>query len=81
LSDVTKNHLEQEGISGTIKVFGCLAEEYLTGKNYMASAGAFDGLDACLHNHPGPVNTVWNFHSTASADIWVEWEGVTACSR
>lgn len=73
-----KNHLDSEGISGTIKVFGCPAEEYLTGKNYMASAGAFDGLDACLHNHPGPVNTVWNFHSAASADIWVEWEGVTA---
>ena len=72
------NHLEKEEIAGTIKVFGCPAEEKLNGKNYMASAGAFDGLDVCLHNHPCPENTVWNFHSTASMDLWVEWHGTAA---
>ncbi len=73
-----KNHMEKEKISGTIKVVGCPAEELLNGKNYMAANGAFKGLDVCLHNHPGPVNTVWNFHSTASIDLWVEWQGRTA---
>ena len=73
-----KNHLDKEKIAGTIKVFGCPAEEKLNGKNYMASAGAFKGLDACLHNHPGMVNTVWNFHSAASIDLWIEWRGRTA---
>lgn len=73
-----KNHLEKEKIKGTIKVIGCPAEELLNGKNYMAANGAFNGLDVCLHNHPGPVNTVWNFHSTASMDLWVEWYGTTA---
>jgi len=73
-----KNHMEKEKISGTLRVVGCPAEEYLTGKNYMASAGAFDGLDVCMHNHPAMINTVWNFHSTASMDLWVEWQGTTA---
>lgn len=50
-----KAHMEKEKIPGTIKVFGCPAEELLAGKNYMAQAGAFEGLDACLHHHPGPL--------------------------
>ena len=73
-----KNHMEKENIAGTLKVFGCPAEEKLNGKNYMAAAGAFKDLDVCMHNHPGPVNTVWNFHSTASIDLWIEWHGTTA---
>lgn len=73
-----KSHMEKEKIAGTIKVFGCPAEELLTGKNYMASAGAFDGLDVCLHNHPMGENAVWNFHSAASIDMWVEFHGKAA---
>ena len=73
-----KAHMEKKRISGTLKVFGCPAEEKMTGKNYMASAGAFKGLDVALHNHPAPVNSVWNFHSTAMVDLIVEWNGVTA---
>ena len=70
--------MEKNNIAGTLRVVGCPAEEYLNGKNYMAAAGAFDGLDACLHNHPMSINAVWNFHSTASLDLWVEWRGTTA---
>lgn len=75
-----KAHMEKEKIPGTIKVFGCPAEELLTGKNYMAQAGAFDGLDACLHHHPGPINAALNFHTTAAMDLTIEWEGTTAHS-
>jgi aminobenzoyl-glutamate utilization protein B len=73
-----RSHMEKEKLPGTLKVFGCPAEEKCTGKNYMAQAGAFKGLDACLHNHPAPLNTVWNFHSTALVDLIVEWNGTTA---
>jgi aminobenzoyl-glutamate utilization protein B len=73
-----KNHMEREKISGTIKVFGCPAEEMLNGKNYMAAGGAFDGLDVCMHNHPMMENSVWNFHSAASMDLWIEWHGRAA---
>jgi aminobenzoyl-glutamate utilization protein B len=73
-----KNHIEKENIAGTIRVFGFPAEELLNGKNYMANDGAFDGLDVCIHNHPMMETSVWNFHSTAAIDLWIEWHGVTA---
>jgi aminobenzoyl-glutamate utilization protein B len=70
--------MEKENTPGTIKVFGCPAEELLAGKNYMAQAGAFEGLDACLHHHPGPINAALNFHTTAAMDLTIEWEGTTS---
>ncbi|MGR5169333.1 amidohydrolase [Vibrio astriarenae] len=73
-----KNHMMKENIPGTIKVYGCPAEEALNGKNYMAATGIFDELDVCLHNHPAMVNTAINFHSAASIDLIFEWHGVTA---
>jgi aminobenzoyl-glutamate utilization protein B len=73
-----KAHMEKEGIPGTIKVFGCPAEELLTGKNYMAKAGAFDGVDAVLHHHPGPRNLAFNFSMQASIDLTIEWQGKSA---
>lgn len=73
-----KNHMEKEGIAGTIKVFGCPAEEALNGKNYMVAAGVFDDLDVALHNHPFDVTTAVNFHTTASVDLIMEWHGITA---
>ena len=73
-----KAHMEKEKIAGTIKVFGCPAEELIAGKNFMARAGAFKGLDACLHSHPGMVNAAWNFHAAGLQDLWLEWHGRTA---
>ena len=73
-----KKHMQKEGIPGTIKVFGCPAEEALNGKNYMVAAGVFDGLDVALHNHPFDVTTAVNFHTTASVDLILEWHGITA---
>jgi aminobenzoyl-glutamate utilization protein B len=73
-----KDYMEAEGVEGTLKVFGCPAEELLIGKNYMAKAGAFEGLDACLHHHPGPRNIAFNFQMQASADLAIEWRGKSA---
>jgi aminobenzoyl-glutamate utilization protein B len=73
-----KTHMENEKIAGTLKVFGCPAEEMIAGKNFMARAGAFKGLDACLHSHPGMVNAAWNFHAAGLQDLTLEWAGRTA---
>jgi aminobenzoyl-glutamate utilization protein B len=43
-------------VKGTIKVFGCPAEETLVGKVYMVRDGIFDGLDACIGQHPSSFN-------------------------
>lgn len=41
-----------EGLPGTIKVYGCPAEELGTGKPMMIAAGVFCDLDAALTFHP-----------------------------
>jgi aminobenzoyl-glutamate utilization protein B len=42
--------------SGTIRYYGCPAEERGTGKVFMAREGAFDDLDAALNFHPDEIN-------------------------
>jgi aminobenzoyl-glutamate utilization protein B len=73
-----KAQMEKDGLPGTLKVFGCPAEEVMAGKNYMAQHGAFSGLDACLHWHPGPWNSLWNIVSAACVDLRLEWHGKSA---
>jgi aminobenzoyl-glutamate utilization protein B len=51
-----KAAMETEGIEGTVKCFGCPAEETLVGKVFMVRDGVFDGVEACLGHHPGSIN-------------------------
>jgi aminobenzoyl-glutamate utilization protein B len=48
--------LQSSGIPGTVRYYGCPAEEKGTGKVFMARAGLFDDLDAALNFHPGSTN-------------------------
>jgi aminobenzoyl-glutamate utilization protein B len=43
-------------VSGTVRYYGCPAEEKGSGKVFIARAGAFDDLDAALNFHPGSMN-------------------------
>jgi len=54
-----KAAMDAFGLPGTIKCFGCPAEETLVGKVFMVRDGLFDGVDACLGHHPGSVNGVF----------------------
>ena len=51
-----KKAMEKSGLNGTIKFFGCPAEENYSGKVYMVRDGCFDGLDAAFGHHPGSMN-------------------------
>jgi len=53
-----KKAMEAGKLNGTIKYFGCPAEETLIGKVYMARDGLFKGLDFAVNYHPGSMNTV-----------------------
>ncbi len=70
--------MEKNNISGTIKLFGCPAEETVIGKVYMAKAGIFDGLDACLFWHPANKNNVSMMTSLAMNNFEVTFRGKTA---
>ena len=50
--------IETRKLSGTIKVFGCPAEEGGSGKVYMVRAGLFNDVDVAVHWHPGDKNLV-----------------------
>ena len=62
-----KEVMEKEGIPGTLRYYGCPAEETLVGKVFMAKAGVFDDLDASITWHPGFTNTVWGGRAGTTA--------------
>jgi aminobenzoyl-glutamate utilization protein B len=48
--------LAEKKLAGTVRFYGCPAEEGGGGKIYMARAGAFADCDVVLHWHPGGDN-------------------------
>lgn len=73
-----KAWLEESGQSGTVRYYGCPAEETITGKVYMARAGVFDDLDAALTWHPGGVTTVQCGSTLAVDNLKFRFHGTTA---
>jgi aminobenzoyl-glutamate utilization protein B len=54
----TKQVMEQFEIKGTIRFFGCPAEENFSGKVFMVRDGVFDRVDTVLSHHPNDMNAV-----------------------
>jgi len=73
-----KRIMETEAIAGTLRVYGSAAEETEGAKLYMARAGLFDDLDACLHWHPAPIAAVINVRMAATDAMKIEFFGRTA---
>ena len=73
-----KAWLEHTGRPGTVRYYGCPAEETCEGKVFMARAGVFDDLDAAITWHPGSVNSVWAGSSLAVNNIKFRFHGRTA---
>ena len=61
-----RDWMKETGQKGTIKLFGCPAEEGGSGKVYMVRDGVFAGADVMLHWHPNDVNSVSNTSSLAN---------------
>ena len=73
-----KSVLEKYGLAGTVKFFGCPAEETIEGKTYMARDGVFSGLDICLDWHPSDETEVSLDSSQAMNSFEVVFRGRTA---
>lgn len=58
-----KANMKATGAAGTIRVYGCPAEEIMSGKIVMNDQGVFDDLDVAITWHPFDRNRVSN-------DIW-----------
>ncbi len=63
------------GHKGTVKLFGCPAEEGGGGKAYMMREGVFEGLDAMLDWHPDTRNTVNKATGLANVQVRFTFHG------
>jgi len=77
-ASVMRAWLEHSGTAGTVRYYGCPAEETGEGKSFMARAGAFDDLDFALTWHPASTTTPWASSSLASSKIRYRFHGRTA---
>jgi aminobenzoyl-glutamate utilization protein B len=73
-----KKLMEQKKITGTIKLFGCPAEEGGSGKVYMVREGLFNDVDAVIHWHPGSSNATSITSSLADISVKFRFHGLSA---
>jgi aminobenzoyl-glutamate utilization protein B len=73
-----KEKMEAENIEGTIRYYGCPAEEVLSGKTYMAKAGVFDDLHCALTWHPMTGNAAMYKSMQSMVSIKFHFKGKPA---
>ncbi|WP_396171651.1 amidohydrolase [Flavobacterium sp.] len=73
-----KKLLETGKIKGTIKVFGCPAEEGGSGKVFLVRAGLFNKVDVAIHWHPGNKNAVWYWSALANKSAKFKFYGIAS---
>jgi len=70
--------LQSSGKSGTVRYYGCPAEEGGGGKVFMARAGLFDDLDSALTYHPGDRNASSKSATVAIQSSCFRFKGISA---
>jgi aminobenzoyl-glutamate utilization protein B len=73
-----KNLLEQKKLNGTIRVYGCPAEEGGSGKVYLTREGMFKDVDVVIHWHPGSENGVTMTKALANISAKFRFHGVSS---
>lgn len=73
-----KHWMEENGIPGTIRFYGCPAEEGGGGKGILARANVFDDVDAALSWHPSDYHTVTSGSSLANTELLFTFTGKSA---
>ena len=73
-----KNYLVGENKPGTVRFYGCPAEEGGSGKVYMTLAGLFDDVDVALHWHADSKNSASIRPALANKSAKFRFYGVSA---
>jgi aminobenzoyl-glutamate utilization protein B len=73
-----KQLIDEKRITGTVKVYGCPAEEGGSGKVYMVREGLFKGVDAVIHWHPDNQNGVTMMSALANSSAKFRFHGLSA---
>jgi aminobenzoyl-glutamate utilization protein B len=70
--------IAEKKLTGTIRVYGCPAEEGGSGKVYMVRAGLFNDVDVVVHWHPGADNGVTLTSALANKSAKFRFHGLSA---
>ena len=73
-----KTMMQAKGTPGTVRVYGCAAEEVEGAKVYFVRDGLFDDVDAALAFHPAPAAVTGEISTAAMAAINIRFTGRTA---
>ncbi|MCL2498394.1 MAG: amidohydrolase [Symbiobacteriaceae bacterium] len=75
---MVKDAIAAGTVQGTVRYYGCPAEELLAGKVFMARDGVFNDLDICFSWHPSSMNNVSTGSSSAMNSVKFNFFGRTA---
>lgn len=70
--------MEREGLPGTVRYYGCPAEENAGGKAFLVRDGLFDDCDIALYWHPFAYNQVVYGSSNANFRVFFTFHGAAA---
>lgn len=73
-----KEYMTEKGLPGTIRFYGCPAEENAGGKAFMVKSGCFDDCDIALTWHPSWTNKVVHTGSLANVRVFFTFHGISA---
>ena len=73
-----KEFLDKNNMKGTVRFYGCPAEEGGTGKQHMALHGVFDDVDAAITWHPTDDNNIWSMNFLATMSATFTFHGISA---
>jgi aminobenzoyl-glutamate utilization protein B len=73
-----KKLIAEGKLKGTIKLYGCPAEEGGSGKVYMVRAGLFNNVDVVIHWHPGNDNEITMTSALANSSAKFRFHGLSA---
>lgn len=73
-----KDYMQANDVVGTIKLFGCPAEESGSGKAFMAKDKVFDDLDIALTWHPFSTTKVWGEKTLAVNLVYFKFTGTSS---
>ncbi len=75
------DELKKEKVPGTVRFYGCPAEEGGAAKTFMVRAGLFNDVDVALHWHPGSRNAAGDATCLARVAAKFRFRGKSAPRR
>lgn len=73
-----RQYMKENQLQGTVRYYGCPAEEGGSGKTTMVSEGLFDDVDIAISWHPYPFNAVASVTNVANYQVAFKFKGKAA---